>query len=182
MRFIPLLLASVAVAVLAIGVSPTSGTAAGRASYGFVGTLSGFPTGSAFLSGGGSYDPFTASNDLTATTIANTAGGFRCTSDVAQGPLNGCLAGQGVRWDTAHLLASTTFKCNGASDTAHTVVTDNDTIVLRADFYRAGDGNDESFADVPMFVSDHDERPDLPGIQNIWIAGVGCGDAVVSFN
>jgi hypothetical protein len=87
-----------------------------------------------------------------------------------------------VRWDTVQLLASTTFKCNGAADTAHTVTTESDTVVLLADFYRAGDGIHESFADVPMFVSNQDERPDLPGDQNVWISGVGCGDGVVNFN
>ncbi len=65
---------------------------------------------------------------------------------------------------------------------AHTVTTDRDTIVLLADFYRAGDGIHESFSSVPMFVSAQDERPDLPGDQRVWIAGVGCGDGEVHFS
>jgi hypothetical protein len=33
-----------------------------------------------------------------------------------------------------------------------------------------------------MFVSAVDEAPDLPGIQNVWIQGVGCEDAIANFN
>jgi hypothetical protein len=32
-----------------------------------------------------------------------------------------------------------------------------------------------------MFVSEVDLAPDIPGIQNIWIQGVGCGEAIVNF-
>jgi hypothetical protein len=112
----------------------------------------------------------------------HSGGGFSCTDDVNQGPLAGCASGQGVRWDTVELLPSVAFKCNGASDIARTVTTDDHTIALLADFYRAGDGIHESFSSVPMFVSDHDQRPDLPGDQNVWIAGVGCGGGVVNFS
>jgi hypothetical protein len=31
-----------------------------------------------------------------------------------------------------------------------------------------------------MFVSAVDEAPDLPGVQNIWIEGVGCGTAIAN--
>ena len=165
-----------------VGASVTSAQGHGRSAFGFNANLSGFPTGSVHLTGGGSYDPDTASNTVGDETTVKSAGGFRCTTDIGQGPLSGCLDGEGVRWDTVQLIASTTFKCNGAADTAHTVTTDKDTVVLLADFYRAGDGIHESFADVPMFVSNRDERPDLPGDQNVWIAGVGCGDGVVNFN
>src|SRR5205823_4959160 len=80
----------------------------GNVGFGFnAAGISGFPTGAATLTGGGSYVPGTG--------FAKSAGGFRCTSDVGQGPLAGCLAGQGVRWDTAALLAGTTFKCTGAA-------------------------------------------------------------------
>ncbi len=48
-----------------------------------------------------------------------------------------------------------------------------------ADFYRQGDGVDESFT-AHMFVSAVDEAPDLPGIQNVWIEGVGCGTAIAN--
>ena len=53
--------------------------------------ISGFPTGAATLTGGGSYNPGTG--------FVKSAGGFRCTSDIRQGPLTGCLSGQGVRWE-----------------------------------------------------------------------------------
>jgi hypothetical protein len=63
-----------------------------------------------------------------------------------QGLLEGCEAGQGrVRWDTVQLWASTTFKCTG-SDPAKAVTTEHRTAGLLADFYRAGDGEDESLS------------------------------------
>jgi hypothetical protein len=55
-----------------------------------------------------------------------------------------------------------------------------DTVVLQADFYRAGDGNDESFR-AQMIVSAHDIAGDIEGIQNVWVQGVGCGSATVHF-
>jgi hypothetical protein len=48
--------------------------------------------------------------------------------------------------------------------------------LVTADFYRAGNGNDESFT-ANMIVSDGDIAPDLPGVQNVWVQGVGCGTA-----
>jgi hypothetical protein len=141
--------------------------------------ISGFPSGAARLTGGGAFN--------LATGFVKSGGGFGCTADVNQGPLTGCQAGQGVRWDTAALLASTTFKCTGAAGealkTANTSPgkTSPDTVVLLADFYRAGDGNDESFT-AKMIVSTQDLAPDIPGVQNVWIQGVGCGSAVVNFN
>jgi len=73
-----------------------------------------------------------------------------------------CLSGEGVRWDTAALLPSTTFKCTGAATEAlKTAATTGPTVVLHADFYRAGNGNDESFT-ANMIVSDRDIAPDLP--------------------
>jgi hypothetical protein len=146
-----------------------------RQSFGFnVSSVSGFPFGAAFLTGGGAYDPKTG--------FLKTGGGFRCLADINQGPLNGCKAGQGVRWDAVALQPSTTFKCTiAASEVLKTVVTDNDTVVMIADFYRQGDGTEESFT-AKMFVSRVDEAPDLPGIQNVWIQGVGCGDAIANFN
>jgi hypothetical protein len=53
--------------------------------------------------------------------------------------------------------------------------------VLLADFYRAGDGNDESFT-AQMIVSDGDIAPEIPGVQNLWVQGVGCGTGIVNFN
>jgi hypothetical protein len=96
-------------------------------------------------------------------------------------PLNGCLAGQGVRWDTEGLLASTGFKCTGAADEAKKTATTGDgTVVLQSDFYRAGDGIDESFR-AQMIVSQNDIARDIPGVQNVWVQGVGCGAAIVHF-
>jgi hypothetical protein len=152
-----------------------------RVGFGFNGTASGFPLGAVFLTGGGSYDPATASNvvdDLT--TDVNAGGGFRCTDAVGQGPLFHCGKDEGVRWDTAQLLESAPFKCS-ASDPAKTAVTGPDRVVLKADFYRAGDGTDESFK-AQMIVSETDLADNIPGIQTLWIQGVGCAEATVNFN
>jgi len=152
----------------------------GNSAFGFnSNNISGFPTGAARLTGGGAFN--------LATGFVKSAGGFRCTEDVNQGPLTGCQAGQGVRWDTASLLASTTFKCTGAASeplkTANTSPgnTTPDTVVLLADFYRAGDGNDESFTGK-MIVSSQDLDSETPGVQNVWIEKVGCGSGTVNFN
>ena len=53
--------------------------------------------------------------------------------------------------------------------------------MIRADFYRQGDGVHESFTAL-MIVSSVDLDPDQPGIQNVWVQGVGCGEALVNFN
>ena len=107
---------------------------------------------------------------------------YLCTSDVGQGPLAGCLSGQGVRWDTVELRASTSFKCTGAAtEPLKTASTDEDTVVLLADFYRAGDGVDESFT-AQMIVSADDIAPDIAGTQNAWIQGVGCASAIANFS
>ena len=166
------------------GTSPTDTVrpafkAGGRSGFGFNGRASGFPTGEVRLTGGGSFDPATASNTVPTETSVVSGGGLDCTAAVAQGPLAGCAAGQGVRWDTAQLLASTSFKCTG-SDALKSAVTDEHTAVLLAHFYRAGDGDNESFT-AQIIVADGDLSPD-PGVQNLWVQGVGCGTAIVNFN
>jgi hypothetical protein len=153
------------------------------AGFGFNGIVSGFPTGRVFVSGGGTYDLNTG--------FVKASGGFSCLRDVRQGPLSisinpddpgPCLEGQGVRWDTAKLLPNTTFKCTGAAgETLKPASTTASTVVLQADFYRAGDANDESFT-AQMIVSATDIAPtDFPG-QNLWVQGVGCGQAIVHFS
>jgi hypothetical protein len=169
-------LAVVIVAVLGL-IAVVSGSAQAAANTGFgfnASDIRGFPTGVASLTGGGAFDATTG--------FVHSSGGFSCLQDVQQGPLSGCLAGQGVRWDTANLLRSTTFKCTGAAAEApKTASTDSNTVVLRADFYRAGDGNDESFT-AQMIVSADDLAGDVTGTQNVWIQGVGCGTATVHFS
>jgi hypothetical protein len=168
------LLFALAAATLAFSASALAASD-GQTGFGFNATgISGFPTGSATLTGGGAYNPVSG--------FVNSAGGFRCTSDVRQGPLAGCLAGEGVRWDTVELRRSTTFKCTGsAAEPLKTATTDENTVVLLADFYRAGDGNDESFT-AQMIVSADDIAPDIDGIQNVWIQGVGCAPAIANFS
>src|SRR5438034_11676032 len=78
-----------------------------RSGFGFNGTVSGFPTGAVFLTGGGSFAAATASNAVPTETDAKSGGGFRCTAAGAQAPLAGCATGGGVRSDTAQRLAST---------------------------------------------------------------------------
>ena len=131
------------------------------------------PTGAVRLTGGGAYNPATAG---TPDQFVHSGGGFRCTATVTAGPLSRCLAGQGVRWDTAGLLRSFMFKCTAAETSLITATTDAHTAVLAADFYRAGDGNDESF-NANMIVSDQDIDGVVPGVQNVWIQGVGCATA-----
>ncbi len=151
-------------------------------SFGFNGSVSGFPTGAVRITGGGAYD--------LAGSFVHSAGGFRCLEDVLQGPLSTsinpddpgpCLAGQGVRWDTVGLLTRTGFKCTGAvSEVGKTATTTDKTVVLQADFYRHGDGNEESFT-AQMIVSEVEIAPhDFPGA-NMWIQGVGCGQGIVHF-
>jgi hypothetical protein len=77
---------------------------------------------------------------------------------------------------------STNFKCTGSAlEPLKTAITDENTVGLDADFYRAGDGNDESFT-AQMIVSAEDLAPDIGGIQNVWIQGVGCGSAITNFS
>jgi hypothetical protein len=146
-----------------------------RVGFSLNGTVSGFPKGIVFLSGGGAYDR--ASHAVAA------GGGFRCLDSVLQPPLSTsvnpddpgpCLKDEGVRWDTAALLDSTMFKCTAAA-TPELATTNDHTVVLQGDFYRAGDGNEESFT-ATMIVSDGDISTHFPGV-NIWVQGVGCGTA-----
>ena len=166
-------------AVAAAFVAVLFGSSAAFASTGHTGFGFNAPnisggSGSVFLTGGGAFDSTSG--------FAHSAGGFKCTSTVSSGPLAGCLAGQGVRWDTAALLQSTPFKCSATDPSGvKTATTTDDTAVLRADFYRAGNGNNESFT-ANMFVSTEDLAPDVPGVQNVWVQGVGCGSAVAHFS
>ncbi len=70
-------------------------------------------------------------------------------------------------------VASTKFKCS-LGDGLKPAATDDSTIVLLADFYRAGDGNDESFT-AQMIVSERDLAPLIPGDQHLWVQGGGAG-------
>jgi hypothetical protein len=175
-----------AAAVLVL-VSP-AGAASERIGVGFnAPSIAGFPGdfsgGAAFLTGGGAYEPDSASNTDPENAFVHSNGGFRCLENVEQGPLKGCLAGEGIRWDTDGLLQSTRFKCTGAAtEPGKTAVTDAHTAVLLSDFYRAGDGDDASFKNVQVIVSDHDLAPEIDGIQNVWIQQLGCGTANVNLS
>lgn len=171
-----------ATSALTSSASPQSDHGQTRVGFSVNGTVSGFPTGKVSLTGGGSYDR--------TKNVSSAGGGFRCLESVLQGPLSTsinpnspgpCLAGEGVRWDTAALLTGTMFKCTGAMvEALKPAATSDTTVVLAADFYRASNGNDESFH-ANMIVSDGDIAPDFPGV-NLWVQGVGCGTAQVNFS
>jgi hypothetical protein len=155
-------------ALLAASAATPVFAGSGRASFGFsAGDVAGFPTGRVSISGGGSFD--------LATETGHAGGGFSCLDSVEQLALKGCLAGQGVRWDSSTLVTTTGFKCTGAlSEALKHATTGPDTLILDADFYRAGDANDESFTAL-MIVSTTDLDPQIDGFQNVWVQGVGCG-------
>ena len=167
------LLAAAAVVLVAMG-SPTALAASPRVGFGFdARDVSGFPTGSVSLTGGGAFDLNTGTG--------HAGGGFSCTEDVGQLFLAGCLQGEGVRWDAESVLPSTSFKCTGAvNEGLKPANTGQTTVILQADFYRAGDANDESFS-AQMIVSTQDIAGDIQGVQNVWVQGVGCGTASVHF-
>src|SRR5262245_34261276 len=111
-------------AVLALGVlslllSSTEGQAATHSfSFNAV-SISGI-SGEVLLTGGGAYDP---------AGFLKGGGHFRCIQDIGgQGPLAGCKAGEGIRWDVDEILPSFPFKCLG-SETPTTVFTDDNTLV-----------------------------------------------------
>jgi hypothetical protein len=134
-------------------------------------------SGAVTLTGGGAFNS-------SSTDPAHSGGSFNCTSPVVVVPppplLNGCQTGEGVRWDSDTLVPVQTFKCV-ATHSANTVSTSDDTVVLHADFYRAGDGTDESFQ-ANMIVSAHDIDNTVAGVQNVWVQGVGCATGAVHFS
>jgi len=122
------------------------------------------------ITGGGTVNPQTGTQ--------RTGGQFRALSDITAGPLNGLRAGDGVRWEVTDFLPSTLFKCVGA-EVAQTVTESPNTIVAKVAFFTRADGNVASFS-ANVFISTDDQDPLQPGIQNIWIQGVGCADALVT--
>jgi len=65
------------VATSALSRSAIAGPKVDGHGFGFNGTASGFPKGAVFLTGGGSYDPTTATNKEDAETDVHSGGGFR---------------------------------------------------------------------------------------------------------
>jgi len=159
------------IAAVALGVAaaqPAVASTGSTRAFAFFAPQVGSPTGAIFITGAGAFN--TSAGSLHA------AGAFTCTTTVNNGPLAGCLAGQGVRWDSDQLLSSTSFKCT-ATDTVKTGTTSDDTVVLQAHFRRAGDGEAVSF-NAQMIVSEHDLAPTIDGNQKVWVQGVGCGNAI----
>jgi len=142
-----------------------------RTAFAFISPhIAGAPTGSVAMTGFGRYDTSAA------TLRAN--GLFRCTNTVGQGPLSGCMQGQGIRWSSTTFNATQKFVCG--TDPAKTVASDNQTVAFKADFFRVGDGSTPSFS-ANVIVSNHDIAPDVAGVQNTWIQGVGCDSALQFF-
>jgi hypothetical protein len=170
-----LLLLAGAVLLMIQLTASAAGAAGSHVGFGFKAPdIAGFPTGEVALTGGGAFDRTAGS--------VHAGGSFSCVAQVDQVPLAGCLSGQGVRWDAETLLPSTTFKCTGAlGELLKTQATTDQTVVLQSDFYRAGDGNEESFT-AKMIVSAVDIAPDITGVQDAWVQGVGCTDALVNFS
>jgi hypothetical protein len=133
-------------------------------------SVSGIGGGEVFITGGGTFDPVSG--------VVKAGGAFHVLRDITAGPLAGVKAGETVRWDTEEIVRSFDIRCTGA-EALRTVVTDDNTVVMNADFYRKGDGDNASLHAV-MFVSADDEDGGLSGSQTVWIQGVGCGDAIVS--
>jgi hypothetical protein len=169
-------MAATAVLLTAALGSVTANAAGSTVGFGFnARDISGFPTGHVALNGGGAFSLDPAAGSVHA------GGGFSCTREVDQLFLSGCLQDEGVRWDSEEVLPTTMFKCTGAAgESPKPAVTGQDTVVLQADFYRAGDANDESFS-AQMIVSTTDIAGDIDGMQNVWVQGVGCGTATVHF-
>jgi len=44
------------------------------------------------------------------------------------------------------------------------------------------EANRDSGTDTQMIVSADDIAPDIAGIQNVWIQGVGCASAIANFS
>jgi hypothetical protein len=143
--------------------------------FGFNASLiSGLPRDrAAEMTGGGGYNL-----DLA---FVAAGGEFRCLSNIVVGQFSGCLAGEGLRWDAVAVLGSTTFQCT-AFDAVKTALTADKTVVLVSDLYRQGDGTVASFT-AKMIISDVDLDKVTPGVQNVFVQGIGCAtDAVISFN
>lgn len=127
------------------------------------------------LAGGGVYDPTTG--------FIKAEGSFHCIETVGNqnSGLYPCEAGQSGHWHAVTLLASRLLRCIGAPEPQNSVGTDDDTVVFTATFYLRGSGNPETRL-VEVFVSNVDEKAYYEGIQNVWVQGVGCGDAIATFN
>jgi hypothetical protein len=120
------------------------------------------------LNGGGRYS---------AAGFLQGGGGFRVTSDINGGPLAGLRAGDSGHWQAVELLPSSGFKCGFPGEAGKTATTDEDTVVLQANFLRDGDPTPLS---AKVFFSAQDEDPVDGGSQDVWIQGVGCDEGNVS--
>jgi hypothetical protein len=124
--------------------------------------------GSVAMDGGGRY--------AAGTGFLQGGGGFRVTSDITGGPLAGLRAGDSGHWVAAELLPSSGFKCGFPGELGKTATTDDDTVVLNAQFFRNGDPTPLT---AKVFFSAQDEDPIAGGRQDVWIQGVGCDEGNV---
>src|SRR5262245_57753401 len=98
-------LLGIATAAMLLAAPQAQSQPGARAIHFTAASIQGAPTGEVALAGRGTYDP--------ASGVVRLAGTFRVLADVAQGPLSGAHAGDGVRWRAVELLASSGFKCSG---------------------------------------------------------------------
>jgi hypothetical protein len=137
-------------------------------------TVAGADTGAAQIAGGGSFE--VGRNHVQG------AGAFRCTQSFEQWPLLGCLAGEGVRWSANELLTSVWFQCSGvAGESFKQAFTGAAAVVILVDFY-LHPGGEFPTATKRVIFADSDIAPDVTGVQNVWIEGVGCGAGRIAFN
>jgi hypothetical protein len=160
MKLRTLTLAATAVAALA------SAALAQRSAHSF--TFDDTPVGRMTLAGHGQFDA--------ASGFARAIGRFVVTEDITAGPLAGLRVGDAGHWRAIELLPSADFKCAGP-EPLKTAFSDDDTAVLKVEFRRQGGGPPETLV-ANVFVSRLDLNPDAPGVQNVWIQAVGCGEAI----
>ena len=139
--------------------------------------ISGHGGGAISLAGGGAYNLNTEPKFLHA------AGSFKCTGTVVDGPLKGCQAGTNGRWHGWQLLTESNFRCVGqaSGEPQDKVFTDDKTVAMQASFYLQGERADQPVT-VRMWVSQVDQSDYNVGTQNVWVQGVGCGNAITNFN
>ncbi len=124
------------------------------------------------LKGSGTYDPGSG--------LLLVSGTFRCVGDVTQGPLAGCRGGERGRWEGANVLPSLSFPHTGAAGEAPGLAaTDASTLAMQAEFWRDSADGGAAPLRAKLILSANDLDPDQPGVQNVWIEGVGCAAAAV---
>lgn len=129
--------------------------------------------GAVEMSGSGTYDHGSG--------LLLVKGTFRCVRDVTAGPLAGFRAGDRGRWEGANVLPSVSILPSGAADaTLGRAATDATTLAMQAEFRPDHASGERSLLRANVVFSTGDLDPVQPGVQSVWIEGVGCADALVA--